>query len=92
MRIHNNNRTLEFMADDAEYSGRQYFFQLLLKEEGENAIGFPYYIKVDVEEYDEEEAGGDAGSDSTDGNGSSGSGNGTSNGNNNSDQTNGEGS
>ena len=26
MRIHNQNRTLEFMADDAEYSGKQYFF------------------------------------------------------------------
>ena len=79
MKIHNNNRTLEFMADDSEYGGKQYFFQLLLKEEGDNAIGFPYYIKVDVEEYDEEENGGSNGS-----NGGDGSQDGTdSNGNNN---------
>ena len=86
MRIHNNNRTLEFMADDAEYSGKQYFFQLLLKEEGDNAIGFPYYIKVDVEEYDEPET---SGSDGTDNNGNNGSGSGSGNGEG---QSNGEGS
>ena len=87
MKIHNNNRTLEFMADDAEYGGKQYFFQLLLKEEGDNAIGFPYYIKVDVEEYDEEETGGSNGS-----NGGDGSQDGTDSNGNNNGQTDGEGS
>ena len=66
---HNENRTIEFMADKDEYGGRQYFFQLVLKEEGEGAIGFPYYIKVFVEEKaddddNEEEGGADGGTDS----------------------------
>ena len=65
---HNENRTIEFVADKDEYGGRQYFFQLVLKEEGEGAIGFPYYIKVFVEEKteddDEEEGGADGGTDS----------------------------
>jgi len=46
--VFNNNRTLEFVVDKEEYAGQRYFFKVVLKEEGLNAIGFSYYFQIEV--------------------------------------------
>jgi len=52
MTVFNGNRTLEFIIDKEEYAGQQYFFKVVLKEVGVNAIGIPYYCQVFVDNFD----------------------------------------
>lgn len=68
MQVMNNNRTLFFNVNKTEYAGQQYFFKLILKEEGFNAIGFPYYFQVEVESLDANNTGGGGTGNSTGGN------------------------
>ena len=44
MNVFNGNRTFEFVVNKEEYAGKQFFFKVILKEVGVNAIGFPYYF------------------------------------------------
>ena len=49
MNVFNGNRTFEFVVDSDEYAGKQYFYKVILKEEGVNAIGYPYYCQVIID-------------------------------------------
>ncbi len=46
--IYNGNRTFDFNVNKKKWAGGQYFFKVVLKEVGVNAIGFPYYFQVFV--------------------------------------------
>ena len=50
MNVFNGNRTFEFVVPDKEeYADTQWFYKVILKEEGVNAIGYPYYCQVIID-------------------------------------------
>lgn len=49
MNVFNANRTFEFVVDKETYAGMQYFYKIILKEAGVNAIGFPYYCQIIID-------------------------------------------
>ena len=49
MTTYQGNRSFSFNVTDEAYAGKQYFFKIILKEEGVNTIGYPYYYQVEVE-------------------------------------------
>ena len=58
MEVFNGNRTFEFIPDSDEYAGKLYFFKIILKEEGSNALGnqFTFQVFIDsLESEDEDE-------------------------------------
>ena len=68
MNVFNGNRTFEFVVDKEEYAGKSFFYKVVLKEVGVNAIGFSYYCQVVISPI----GGGDSGTPDT---GSGGEGN-----------------
>ena len=67
LEIYNGNRTIGFNVTDESVAGKQFFFKILLKEVGANAIGYPYYCTVTIDPLPEiedgEESGGSGGDD-----------------------------
>ena len=47
--IFSGNRAFELSPDSDEYAGKSYFFKVILREEGSNAIGNQYTFQVSVE-------------------------------------------
>ena len=45
-----NRRTFELAPDKDEYAGKSYFFKVILREAGSNAMGNQYTFQVFVEE------------------------------------------
>ena len=54
----NGNRTFEFVVDKEEYAGKSYFYKVILKEVGVNAIGFSYYCQIIIDSIDGNGGGG----------------------------------
>ena len=67
----NENWTLNFNVDSDDYAGQEYFFKIILKEEGLDVLGNSYYCTILI---DSIKAGG---SDSGSGSGGSSGGSGT---------------
>ena len=55
----NSNWTLSFNVNNAEYAGKEYFFKIILKEEGLDVIGNPYYCSVLIDPIDSTDGSGD---------------------------------
>ena len=47
--IFSGNRAFELSPDSDEYAGKSYFFKVILREEGSNAIGNQYTFQVTVD-------------------------------------------
>ena len=47
--IFSGNRSFELSPDSDEYAGKSYFFKVILREEGSNAIGNQYTFQVTVD-------------------------------------------
>ena len=55
MEVFNGNRTFEFIPDSDEYAGKLYFFKIILKEEGSNALGNQFTFQVFIDSLESED-------------------------------------